>query len=101
MKIDDHPVRPPPPATSTLSCGGRGGRDAAEEKGVWREQSSSFLGCPVCAPRALVQVFPVEGDDELHASDEQEGADVPPSLPNPYQPTRSEYLDFQVIPERL
>ena len=90
MKIEDQPVRPPP-STSTMSCNGRGWRGAAGDRGVLEEQRSSFMDCPACVPRA---VFPVEGqNDELQASDEQEGADVPPSLPNPYQPTRSEYLD--------
>ena len=84
----------PGPSNSTSVDSGLGKRVVAGGK-FCGSYSSSFVGCPVDGPRLLADVFPVDGkdDDELRAGDEEESAEVPKSLPNPYQPTRSEYLD--------
>ena len=81
----------PGPSNSTSVDSGLGKRVVAGGK-FCGSYSSSFIGCPVSGPRLLADVFPVDGkdDDELRAGDEEESAEVPKSLPNPYQPTRSE-----------
>ena len=90
----------PRPSNDSVSSGL--GERVGRGKQLCSSYSSDFIACPVNGPRLLADVFPLgeakedSNIEEFVSAQEDEGAAAPQSLPTPYQPTRSEYLDHCV-----